>query len=281
MYKAAIALSVLAALLVGCAKPLDRKIDASSEKSYKESLASIEAKLTPDEKAKFEKSLQVVGFSSVMPKEGGLLALMAAVKDPGAMETKMLGAVNGKTPRQIIAQADDIVRKRETAELASVNDELADLRNRKAGADAARALLSKIAVVEPRYYWATGDFPEPILDFEVTNGTSVPLSRILFHGVVSTPGRAIPWIEGDFNYKVPGGIEKGETQHLQLGPNRFSRWGAQEIQGRKDLVFTVTVVNAEGPDGKALAPDFGKDDEARLAELLKKKAELERSLAAR
>ena len=262
----------------GCTKPLDRKIDASSERSYKESLSAIEAKLTPDEKAKFEKSLQVVAFSSAVPKEDGVLGLMAAVKDPGAIEAKALGAVNGKTPREVIAQANTILKDRAKAELTSINQEIADLQKRKAGADKAKALLSTITVAEPRYYWTSSTFPEPVLDFKVTNGSGVALSRIFFHGIVSTPGRTIPWIEDDFNYEIPGGLEKGETRHLRLAPNQFSKWGTQETQGRKDLVSAVSVVNAAGPDGKMLAPVFGKNDHERLTELLKKQADLAHQL---
>ncbi len=99
--------------------------------------------------------------------------------------------------------------------------------------------------------------------------------------MVSTPGRTIPWIEDNFNYVVPGGLENQESKHLSLGPNQYSGWGKHETEGRKDLVMTITVVNADGADKTKLADEFGKDAEARLNKLRVMKVELEQRLAAR
>lgn len=277
--RTAIAFFVL--ILAGCTQPLDTRIDGSSHGAYEKSLKAIKAKLTPEETAKFEEALQVVVFSEVMPKEGGLFAMMAALKDTDKLQTKMLDAVNGKTPRELIAQADAKIKERAKEELKNVASEIVELEKRKASAETARELLSNIVVADAKFYWSGGYFPHPVIDFKVANNTGVPLSRLYFHGVVSTPGRTIPWIDEDFNYEVSGGLENGESKHLNLGPNQFSGWGKRETDGRKDLVLTVTVVNAAGADKAKVADEFGKADEARLNKLRVMKVELEQKLAAR
>lgn len=275
------ALMLAALVLAACSGPLDTRIDGSSQEAYEKSLKAIKAKLSPEETTKLDEALQVVVFSEVMPKEGGLIGMMAALKDTDKLQSKMLETVSGKTPRELIAQADVKIKERAKAELQSVVSEITELERRKAGAEKSKGLLSKITVADPKFYWSGGYYPEPVLDFKVTNNTGIPLSRLHFHGVVSTPGRTIPWVSEDFNNTVSGGVEPGETKHLRLAPNRYSKWGTADTGGRKDLVFTVTVVNAEDANKKMLADEFGEEATARLQKLLVMKVELEQKMVAK
>src|SRR6266508_4249965 len=111
--------------------------------------------------------------------------------------------------------------------------------------------------------------------------TMQALSRIYYHGTVTSLGRSIPWLDEDFNNEVAGGLEPGETKHLQLSPNMFSNWETRETQGRDDLVLMVRVVNAEGAEKKKLAAQFEKDAAQRLETLRGMKAELKKTLAAK
>ena len=276
-----IAIAICALTLAGCTQPLDTKIDGSSQAAYEKSLTAIKVKLTPEETTKFEEALQVVAFSEVMPKDGNLFSMLAAFKDPEALKAKMLQAVNGKTPREVISMAANKIKERAKEELKSVTSEIAELEKRKTGAGKAKELLAKIVVTDAKFYWSSGFLPHPIIDFKVANNTGVPLARLYFHGVVSTPGRAIPWVEDDFNYEVSGGLENAESKHLTLSPNQFSEWGKRETQERKDLVMTIAVVNAEGADKTKLADEFNKEAEARLSKLRVMKVELEQKLASR
>jgi hypothetical protein len=157
---------------------------------------------------------------------------------------------------------------------------MATLQKQKVEAAKAAALLDKIAITDARYYWSDNQFlPQPVIDFKVTNNTGVPLSRIYYHGVVSTPGRSIPWVDHDFNNEISGGLEPGETKRLRLSPDMFSNWGAKETQGRSDLVLTVKAVNAEGADKTKLAATFDKRDSERLAKLTGMTTELESTVA--
>lgn len=270
---------VLAALLLaGCTGPLDTKLDASSQDAYTRSINAIKAKLAPEETKKFEEALRVVAFSTI-PTEGGLIGMIAAMKDPEKAIANMLSTVNGKTPREIIALANAKVAERAKEELKSVIAEIATLEKNKAEAGKAQAVLALITVTSPRYYWGGSEYYRtPRIELTVTNNTGMALSRLYFHGIVSTPGRTIPWIEESFNYTVPGGIEHGETTRLLLAPNRYSKWGAGETQGRTDLVFTVTAVNADNAEKKPIAAEFDKDDAERLTKLHTLKAELDQKI---
>ena len=266
--------------LSGCSGPMDTRIDASTPEAYQKSLQAIRAKLQPDELKKFEDALTVVAFNDLIPKDSGLLGMLAAASNPEKLQGQMLAVVNGKTPREIIASAANIRKSRAESELKSVNDEIATLEKQKAEAAKSGALLDKIAIVDAKYYWSKNAFmPQPVIDFKVTNNTGVALSRIYYHGVVSTPGRSVPWVDEDFNNEMAGGLEPGESKRLQLSPNMFSHWGPRETQDRNDLVLAVKAVNAEGVDKKKLVASFDKADAERLAKLGDMKKELEKTMA--
>ncbi|MHB9145716.1 MAG: hypothetical protein ACYC5Y_10335 [Symbiobacteriia bacterium] len=47
------------------------------------------------------------------------------------------------------------------------------------------------------YYDKSGFLTEPVIDMTVQNGTAKAVSRAYFHGVVTSPGRSVPWVEDD------------------------------------------------------------------------------------
>jgi len=65
-------------LLFGCSGPMDARIDASTPEAYQKSLQAIRAKLRADELKKFEDALNVVAFNDILPKDSGLLGMLAA-----------------------------------------------------------------------------------------------------------------------------------------------------------------------------------------------------------
>ena len=267
-------------VLAGCSGPMDTRIDASTPETYQKGLQAIKSKLPPDELKKFEDALTIVAFNDIIPKDGGLLGMLAAAGNPEKLQGQMLADVNGKTPREIIATAASIRKGRAESELKSVNDEIATLEKQKADAAKSGTLLDKIAISDAKYYWSKNAYlPQPVIDFKVTNNTGVSLSRIYYHGVVSTPGRSVPWVDEGFNNEMPGGLEPGESKRLQLSPNMFSNWGPRETKDRNDLVLVVTAVNVESIDKKKLVAAFDKADADRLAKLNDMKKEFEKTLA--
>ncbi len=74
----------------------------------------------------------------------------------------------------------------------------------------------------------------------------VPANLVVFranrHAVLSTTGRSVPWVDADFNYEIPGGMEPGETQKWDLSPNLFDSDWAHAKDASSNAVLKVTVV---------------------------------------
>ena len=110
--------------------------------------------------------------------------------------------------------------------------------------DAKKPLLDKIAVSGAKFYRETNSFStEPTIELTVRNNTGKPIKKLYFHGKLQTPGRTLPWVEDDFNYEPPGGLEPGETQTWKLTPTFFHDF--YDAQPRNDAKFTVTVTNVD------------------------------------
>lgn len=263
---------VVAILLAACTAPMDAKIDASSMDAFQRSMQALQSRLTAEESKQFGEAVLTITM------EAGFARMFAGAGKPDAMQTDMLSTINGKSPRELIALAEHKKHERAEAELKSIRDEIAALEKAKQDAQKGAALLSKIVIDTPRFYWdKIGYMSVPVIDFTVKNGMALALSRIYYHGMVSTPGRSVPWIDSDFNNEMHGGLEPGEEKHLELNPNPYLGWGVHETEGRDDLVFTVTVVNAETADKTKLSADFSKKDAERLEQLRKMKSDLEQS----
>lgn len=91
---------------------------------------------------------------------------------------------------------------------------------------------------------------KPFINLKVKNETGKAISRAYFHGVAKSPDRTVPWVEGDFNYEVPGGVEPGEEVEWTLAPNMYSDWAKTKVPD--DANFEVKVVRVDGPEGNAL-----------------------------
>jgi hypothetical protein len=101
--------------------------------------------------------------------------------------------------------------------------------------------LERIQITKPRFSYQKSNFlEEPIISFTIANRGTIPIKRIFVLGKLQTPGRAIAWVEGDFNYEFSGGLEPGETQELNLAPNMFGPWSKVP----KDVV-SGTILNLD------------------------------------
>ena len=69
---------------------------------------------------------------------------------------------------------------------------------------------------------------KPIIELTVRNNTGHPVSRAYFEGVLSTPGRSVPWIKDSFNYQISGGLEPNEESTWRLAPNKIGRASCRE-----------------------------------------------------
>ena len=129
--------------------------------------------------------------------------------------------------------------------------------------------LEALGITRSRFYFQKKQYgrDQPIIALSVKNGTTNAISRAYFRGVISSPGREVPWFTDIFNYQISGGLEPGEKADWNLAPNPFSDWG--KVEAPADAVFTVTVIRIDDAQGNPVFgnSDFTERDANRLAEL--------------
>lgn len=187
--------------------------------------------------------------------------------------------VDGRTAKEILAIADSERKQAIAAALTIYRDQLAKaksaLNDLQIEAEAnlrtqteQKTLLDNIEITKPRFSYETSGYMEkPTIAFAIANKGRVPIKRIFIRGKVQTLGRAIPWVEDDFNYSFPGGLEPGEKKELSLAPNMFGEWGKVPKEAAKGAVLSLNLIAVEDASGKRIGDD---DSNKNLA--LRKKA---------
>ena len=177
--------------------------------------------------------------------------------------------VDGRSAKEILAIADSERQKANEAALAIYRDQLAkanaalnDVRAEAVAAEQKLAeqkiFLQQVAITNARFtFEKTGFLDQPTISFTVANKGSIPIKRIFVHGKVQTPGRAIPWVDADFNYSFPGGLEPKETKALNLSPNMFSDWGKVPKEAVKGSILDLTLTSFEDAAAKSYGDDSG------------------------
>jgi hypothetical protein len=181
--------------------------------------------------------------------------------------------VDGKTANDILAIADSQRKQAIEAALAIYKEQLAKAKSAlkdieteaKENAQTLaeqKTLLDTIEITKPRFSYDTNGFlQKPTISFVIANKGRIPIKRIFVHGKVQTLGRAIPWVEADFNYEFPGGLEPGEKKDLSLAPNMFSDWAKVPKEAANSAVLSLTVIAFEDAAGKRIGGDAAKNDE--------------------
>jgi hypothetical protein len=253
-------IAAIASVLTGCSEP---RIDATSDESYKESMAAVRESLPDDRRREFEEAGQLVLMSKANPFE-----LMSSPDMEVTMRAALKDAMHGKTADEVIADAQRIRAEQEAKRREQAVAEIGVLRAKQVADAEARAELANFEISRSRFSKERGYLGmQPVIELTVKNGTSVPVSRAYFTGTLSSPGRSVPWIKESFNYGIRGGLEPGETAAWKLSPNMFSEWGS--VDAPDDAVFTVEAVRLDGPDGEPTfrADTFSERDAKRLIEL--------------
>lgn len=252
----AIVVVIFAGLLVACGGP--PKLDGSSQQAWKTSTSALIASLpTVSDRREFQEAV----FGLMGPSKS--FELRTIDDAPPELQKKL----NGFT-------ALDTVKLHAREQLERTEKALAEMTaeveaDEKALAQAQQKLAA-LKIERARFYWQTNFIAQPVVAFSITNGGTEALSHIYLHGLLETPGRTIPWVSEDLNYKFAGGLEPGESKDLSLSPNMFGGWSNDETKGRKDLVLTLTVINADGADEKkfvAIDADEIAEKRASLTEL--------------
>jgi len=257
--------SVLAAVLevcTGCSAPA---VDSGSDKSFESSLSAVRESVSPERRAAFDQAVLTIAMEDVSPER-----IFAGALTPGSMSTEMKVQLSGKTADEILAEADRIAEDRRAQQRKATLKEIAALQQERDDALSTAAELEKFEVLRARFSKTRNvlGMAEPRILLRVRNGTQHALSRAYFTGSIVSPGRSIPWLTGNFNYQIPGGLEPGEEATWSLSPDAFSSWGS--VEAPPDAGLNVTVVRLDGPDGKALfsTREFTAEDVARLESLL-------------
>ena len=252
-------------VIAGCSDP---KIDASSDEAMKASMEKVRESLPEAKREDFDESMRLLAFSQIDMKD--IFAEGAA--GVGNIEGKVRQSLDGKTGEQIIAEAERIRVERKERERQQALEEIRELEAKRVKSESAREQLKKFQVIRSRFYMREQEFmgKQPIIEMTVKNGTDQAVSRAYFEGTLASPDRSVPWHKDTFNYSISGGLEPGEEATWNLAPNMFSDWG--KVDAPADAVFTVTVQQLDGADGKPIysTREFDEHDLERLNELKKK-----------
>lgn len=251
------------ALIAACGGP---KVDASTDEACLSSLQNVSqhAARGSDSAAYARVLLTAVGqlaFAGLGEAFAGMGNLFddqaPSVKMPARdsllFQRALCDAVNGMTAEQIIANADSVApRVKGAYDRRYATLQIQALQDARQRYQAVAESLARFKVVSARLLQERGFLGlEATIVLSVENKTAHPLSRAYFHGRVVSPGRSVPWIEGDFNYSIPGGLEPGERATWRLSPNMFTgKWTS--VRAPSDSKMEVRTVKLAGPDGEPL-----------------------------
>lgn len=254
--------------LSGCG---EKKVDSTSDESLKASISTVKESLTEQKRKKLEEAITVLSLSSV----GNLFEVAA---NPDGIQRKMKEILHDKTADQIIAESDNILAERKVKEkeqaakeIKEIKTDISTLEKQKLDAEKAKDELKKFTVLRSRYNYEKNEYYESTtIELTVKNNTKHAISRAYFDGVLTSPGRTIPWVVDSFNYSIAGGLEAGEEVTWKLSMNRFGAW-SKAPKDRDDMVLTVSVNRIDGADKKAIFNSaFSESNKNKLVKLNKR-----------
>jgi len=117
----------------------------------------------------------------------------------------------------------------------------------------AQQVLDKFDVSFVKYSYSDAFYRNPIIELHVANNTEFAISRAHFKGRVIGKGRTIPYVEDVFDYRIPGGLEPGESAEWTIALNRYSEWAKIPNNDSVELVTTVVPYRLDGPNGWTVA----------------------------
>lgn len=227
-------------LLSGCI--FDPVFDTSNWNAYQRSSAAVRAKLSNDDLRRLDAALKYLLIDSTPRAEIGRLADAAAttgtLANPYLILSRLGPRINGKSAAAII---QDLSIKLD-AEIAQTEDRLRQDEH----------ALGAVEVISPSYYWKrSGYLTQPVIDFAVRNDGKVPISRIYFSSVLTSPHRSIPWARQEFVQTFKGGLEPRERQQITMQP-RHGEWNDPQLKDLPDAELKVVVVNYEDANGEKM-----------------------------
>ncbi len=271
-----IVMIALAVLVTGCG---DKKVDSSTDEKLKTSMEAVKRSLDDEKKKEFEDAVKAMVFSEI----GNIFEASA---NPDGTQRTIKDKLHGKTANEIIAEGNRIIverkkkeREQALSEIEETKTKVAELEKKRSDADKAKEDLKKFNVVRSRFYFRKISFmEEAVIELTVKNETQHAVSRAYFHGVLSSPGRSVPWVKDSFNYTISGGLEPREQVTWKLSPNMYGEWG-NAPKGRNDMILTVAVTRIDGADEKPIYDSkFSEWDKENLEKLNERLNKLEKTV---
>lgn len=265
-------LALLFALVVaaGCASE-PPTIDASSAAALEQSIQEIRSTLSDADRQAFDAAIQFADATSAL----------------SGRKTDSFQAFDGMTADEVVAKAASIINdvsqrmarleeQRRAAEEAAERKTLDELEAKVSRNEEMARELAKFEI-EPTHFrqqessMLGSDYVD-IVSMNVRNGTEHAISYAVLHAVLQTPGRAVPWVQGELRREIPGGLEPGETDMwtIRAYGGMLEDWGRVKVPD--DAELSISVVRLDGPDGKTLfeLEPLSEREQQRLAELREK-----------
>ena len=134
------------------------------------------------------------------------------------------------------------------------------LEKRKAESETARQQISRIKVIEARFYkqFTTDTLPISIAELTVQNKSDYPVTTIFFRGKIVTHQTGKVIIDDTFKYDMPEKLLSGEKKTCNISLNDFGQWS--KVQSPDLVKFEVTVVGIETSSGAVLVTAFSEKD---------------------
>lgn len=173
--------------------------------------------------------------------------------DSASFARSICEAANGLTAKQIVARVDSLSRAAAAIlERQSAREYIQLLHSEASHYAEVQDSLKEFRVVGAQLRQTEGFIGlETTIVLTVLNGTGHAISRAHFRGKAMSEGRQVPWLDEEFNYSIPGGLEPGEQRTWRLSPNMFQdAW--TRVRVPSDARFDVEVTELDGADGEPL-----------------------------
>jgi hypothetical protein len=227
-------------LLAGCI--FDPAFDTSSWEAYQMSTLVIKSKLSNDDQRRLDVALRYLLMDSTPRIIPGIITVGAGQTNPDVILARLGPRINGRSAASVIQNLSIKLN-------AEVSEGEARLHN-------AEGALDTVEVSSPRYYWRrSGYLQQPVVEFTVRNDGKFPISRVYFSGVLTSPGRSIPWVKQEFVQTFKGGLEPREKKEITFQPPAGA-WNDPQLQYLPNAELKVSVINfTDANDVRATAVD--------------------------
>jgi hypothetical protein len=225
--------------LSGCI--FDPVFDTSSWDAFQRSANAIRAKLHNDDLRRLDIALKYLLADSTprIAVAGPQFSNYGAgtnIVNPYVALARLAPQINGKTAAEVIRD----LTTRLDAEIAATE------------ARSFGNVLGTVQVFSPTYYWKqSGYAKQPIIEFSVRNDGDVPVSRVYFNVVLTSPGRPVPWAKQSIVQDFKGGLQPREKR-LMTFPVSYGEWRDPQLQYLPNAELKVTVVNFNDANGERI-----------------------------